>query len=72
MYYDNPVQFVFDNKDLRRIILTKYVYSKYKKERDDFIRTLVYDAIIEKWYKFCECQECRANREYYNNLQPPN
>jgi hypothetical protein len=72
MYYDNPVQFVFDNQDLRHLILTKYVYSKYKQEQYDFIRNLVHEAIIGNWYRFCECQECRTNREYYNNLQPPN
>ena len=63
MYYSDPVQLVFDCKDLRHLILTKHVYNKYKIERDRIIREIVDEAIIQHWYRHCSCEECRIFRE---------
>jgi hypothetical protein len=70
MIYDNPVQFVFDNQDLRHLILTKHVYNKYKEERYEMIKSLVSESIVGHWFRHCTCNECALNRIYYNSLQP--
>ena len=67
MDYD-PVQKVFDIEDLRRIILTKVVYAKYKEELYTQMKEFFGHQIITNWYKYCPCGECVKNRLYYESL----
>lgn len=55
---ENPVMQVFNSKDLRHCILSKILEEKYHKEIHDFVMQL----IVEKWYKYCNCFECRYRR----------
>ena len=61
---------VFDNALLRHKILTKYVYSKWRSELEVKIKELLDEIIVIKWYLYCTCELCRAQRnaEYYHNL----
>ena len=56
---------VFDNLLLRRLILEKVVYAKYKEELRLFIRKEVDSLIVNSWFKFCSCDICRN----YRNIQ---
>jgi hypothetical protein len=64
----DPVQKVFDCRDLRHLILTKVVYAKYKEELKNNMKEFIDHIIITNWYKYCSCEECTQNRNYYNNI----
>ena len=55
---------VFDNEDLRKIIVTYIVHEKYKKEVKNGITQLFTESLVKKWYKYCSCELCKSNREY--------
>lgn len=61
----NPVEFVFDNPDLRKIILKYIVYEKYKEELKESIQNLLTDSLMKYWYRYCSCEICKANRVYH-------
>lgn len=55
---------VFDCTDLRKYILNKLVYLKYKEELSDGIKELLMKEIKRKWYRYCTCELCKSQREY--------
>ena len=65
---ENPAQTVFDIEDLRRLIIKKVVYAKYKEELKSKMKEFIDHIIITNWYKYCSCEECTQNRNFYNNL----
>lgn len=56
---------VFDNKDLRKLILTHYVRMKYNTEVYNGIQKLFQESLIKRWYHYCSCELCKNNREYH-------
>ena len=60
----NYAEIVFDNIDLRRLILYHYVHLKYKDELKEKVKQFAIEQILRKWYKFCKCELCTSNREY--------
>lgn len=57
-------QIVFDNKLIRRLILTKYIELKYKSEVEIGIKDIVISGIKKKWHRYCSCTKCKSAREY--------
>lgn len=45
---NNAIEFVFDNKDLRKLILTHYVRLKYKDEVYNGIQHLFQELLVKK------------------------
>lgn len=60
----DTVSEVFDNKDLRKIILTFVVKEKFAQELKSGMYNLLTQYIVKKWYKYCSCELCKSNREY--------
>ena len=65
---ENPAQTVFDIEDLKRLIMKKVVYAKYKEELQSKMKEFIDNIIITNWYKYCSCDECTQNRNFYNNI----
>lgn len=61
----NPVQQVFDCEDLRKHILRFVLYPKYKAQLCSMIEDIIMSEVTKKWYRYCHCEICKANREYY-------
>ena len=64
----NPVQDVFDNQDLRKLILTNYVSDKYQNELKLGIQDLIMQIVITRWYHYCTCIQCENKRIYYMDI----
>ena len=61
----DPIQKVFDSKDLRHRILTCYVKLKYDEEIKHGIITMFTESLMKRWYHFCGCEICETCREYH-------
>ena len=61
----SAVSFVFDNKELRKLILTHVVREKYNEEVFNGVQRLIEDSLLKKWYHYCRCEMCKNNREYH-------
>jgi len=55
-------EFVLSNIDLRKEILKRIVYAKYKNELYEKIKYMLNSEIVQNWYKFCSCELCITNR----------
>ena len=55
-------EFVLNNIDLRKEILKRIVYEKYKIELHEKIKDMLNSEIVKNWYKFCSCELCTTNR----------
>ena len=55
---------VFENTDLRKLILKHLVYDKYKKELYSKMQYFITNLIKLNWYKYCSCESCKAYRIY--------
>ena len=62
---DSAVEGVFDNQDLRKLILTQLVRQKYREELWHGIQNLMEEAFVKKWYRYCHCELCNSIRQYH-------
>ena len=56
----DSVDIVFNSNHLRREIIYHIAKSKYH----DDIKTLVWEAIINKWFLYCPCEQCVTKFRY--------
>jgi hypothetical protein len=64
----NPQELVFDNVDLKRIIITKMVKLKYNEELKEKMKNLLDEEIKKKWFLYCRCDLCtNAARLFLND-----
>lgn len=64
----SATELVFDNQDLKKLILTKVIKMKYDEEVKEGIKTMVNEEISKNWWKYCSCPKCiQTARRMFND-----